>query len=138
LTEPGRTVVIDSSALVALLADAGPAGTWVAETIAGATLAAPSLAPFEAANILRRQAAAGAIDHTQAALVHADLLALPIELWSYAPLAERAWELRQSGTIYDASYLALAEILAAAVVTLDSRLARVPGPCCPVLAYAAT
>lgn len=130
--------MIDSSALVALLADAGPAGTWVAEAIAGATLAAPSLAPFEAANILRRQAAAGAIDHTQATLAHADLVALPIELWPYAPLADRAWELRQNATIYDATYLALAELVAATVVTLDSRLARAPGPSCPILAYAAT
>ncbi len=129
--------MIDSSALVALLADAGPAGAWVAEAIAAATLAAPSVAPFEAANILRRQAAAGAIDHTQATLAHADLIALPIELWPYAPLAERAWELRRNVTIYDAAYVALAELLAAAVVTLDARLARAPGPRCPVLAYAA-
>jgi predicted nucleic acid-binding protein len=138
VTEPARTVVIDASALVALLADAGAAGTWVAETIAGASLAAPGLALFEAANILRRQAAAGAIDPTQATLAHADLVALPIELWPYPALADRAWELRHNATIYDAAYLALAELLAAAVVTLDSRLARAPGPRCPVLAYAAT
>ena len=130
--------MIDSSALVALLADAGPAGTWVAEAIAGATLAAPSLAPFETANILRRQAAAGAIDHTQATLAHADLVALPIELWPYAPLADRAWEQRQNATIYDATYLALAELVSATVVTLDARLARAPGARCPILAYAAT
>jgi len=42
-----RPVVVDSSAIVALLTDAGPMGDWVAANLEGATLAAPSLAPFE-------------------------------------------------------------------------------------------
>ena len=48
-------VVLDASAIVALLADAGSAGDWVAASISGAVLAAPELALFEAANIFRRQ-----------------------------------------------------------------------------------
>jgi predicted nucleic acid-binding protein len=135
LTEPAGAVVIDGSALVALLADAGPAGTWVAEHIAGSWLAAPCLALFETANILRRQAAAGLLDQTQATLAHRDLVALALDLWPYAPLADRAWRLRENYTAYDASYVALAEMLDAPLVTLDSRLARSPGARCRVLAY---
>ncbi|HWG72459.1 MAG TPA: type II toxin-antitoxin system VapC family toxin [Acidimicrobiales bacterium] len=128
-------VVLDGSALVALLGDAGPAGTWVEAAISGAALAAPELAVFEAANILRRQMISGPLDASQATLAHADLVALPLQLWPYAPLSERAWELRHNLTIYDASYVALAELLGAPVVTLDAKLRRAPGLRCPILAY---
>ena len=64
--------VVDASAVVALLADAGPAGTWVADTIRGGSLFAPELMPFEVANILRRHAFAGILNPSSAAtLAHA-------------------------------------------------------------------
>jgi hypothetical protein len=50
-----QQVVLDAFAIVALLADAGPAGDWVAASISGALLAAPELVLFEAANIFRLQ-----------------------------------------------------------------------------------
>ena len=128
-------VVLDASAVVALLADAGPVGDWVAASISGALLAAPELALFEAANIFRRQMLFGALDQTQATLAHQDLVDLSLELWPYAPLAERAWELRGNLTIYDGSYVALAELLNTAVITLDTKFANAPGPRCPIIAY---
>ena len=131
-------LVIDASAVVALLADAGPAGRWVAASVAGTSLAAPQLVLFEAANVLRRHALGGLLDETQATLAHADLLSLPLQLWPYAPLAERAWQLRHNYTAYDASYLSLAEMLGASMITLDARIASAPGARCPVLAYGAT
>jgi len=128
-------VVLDASAIVALLADAGPAGDWVAASISGALLAAPELALFEAANIFRRQMLFGALDQTQATLAHQDLIDLSVELWPYAPLAERAWELRGNLTIYDGSYVALAELLDTTVITLDSKLVSARGPRCQIIAY---
>jgi predicted nucleic acid-binding protein len=128
-------VVVDASAAIALLADAGPAGQWVHATIKGAGLLAPDLMPFEVANILRRQALAGILDASAATLAHTDLLALPVDLYPYAGLAERVWELRANLTVYDASYAALAELTTAPLVTLDERLARAPGMRCQVLAY---
>ena len=133
-SEPSR-YVLDASAAVALLADAGPAGQWVESTLQDGALAAHDLMPFEAANILRRQAAAGFLDGSAATLAHADLVSLPIDFFPYAVLAERAWQLRANYTIYDASYVALAELTQAALVTLDRRLARGPGAACRVLAY---
>jgi predicted nucleic acid-binding protein len=47
----------------------------------------------EAANILRRSAAAGAISAQQAALAHADLLDLRVEFFPYTTFAARIWEL---------------------------------------------
>lgn len=47
-------------------------------------------------------------------------------------LLDRAWELRDNVRPYDALYVALAEALDATLVTLDGRLARAPGPRCPI------
>jgi predicted nucleic acid-binding protein len=126
------TVVCDASAVVALLLDAGPDGAWATDVLAGVDVAAPGLMPFEAANIIRRHQIAGLINVDQAAQAHSDLLDLPIDHWPYEALAPRAWELRQNLTSYDASYVALAELLDATLVTLDGRISRVPGLRCTV------
>jgi predicted nucleic acid-binding protein len=126
-------VVLDSSALVALLLDAGPVGDWVTSLTQDTVMAAPELAMFEAANVVRRQQLAGTISPAEATLVHEDLQVLPLQLWPYLPLAERAWALRDTLTAHDASYVALAELLDVPLVTLDERLGRANGPKCPVL-----
>ena len=126
-------LVLDSSALVALLVDAGSDGDWVANAVGSAQIAAPELALFEAANVLRRRQLMGDLESVEATLAHNDLLALPVQLWPYPAISERTWELRGSLTTYDASYVALAELLNASVVTLDTRLAGANGPRCPVL-----
>ncbi len=127
------SMVIDSSALVALLADAGSVGQWVEYSTRGVHLAAPQLVIFEAANVLRRHYLTKELDSTQATLVHQDLLDLRVHLWPYATLAARAWKLRNNVTSYDASYVALAELLDAPLITLDRRLARADGVSCQVL-----
>jgi predicted nucleic acid-binding protein len=125
-------LVIDASVLVAALVDGGSDGDWDAAVLADQELVAPHLMPIEGANILRRAALAGDITHDVASLAHADLLDLRVELWPYALLAERCWELRDNVTIHDASYVALAELLDAPLATLDQRLAGAPGPRCRV------
>ena len=126
-------LVVDASAAVALLLDAGHTGDWVAAQVADRHLAAPELVMYEAANVLRRRAAAGAVSPAEATLAHEDLRALALELWPYAVVAERVWQLRDNVTVYDAAYVAVAEMLEADLVTLDVRLARAPGLRCPVL-----
>lgn len=131
-------IVLDASAAVALLADSGPAGQWVEATIRGARLLAPELMPFEAGNILRRHALAGILDPSAATLAHTDLVALPIDLYPYVGLAERVWELRANLTGYDASYVALAELATAPLITLDARLSHAPGTRCRIRTYPET
>lgn len=128
-------VVVDSSAVVALLADAGPAGQWVETTITSASLFAPQLLPFDVSNILRRHALAGILDASAATLAHADLVALPIDLFPHEVIANLVWELRANITAYDGAYVALAETLAAPLITLDERLARAPGTHCRMVTY---
>ena len=126
--------VVDASTLVALLADAGDLGEWARRTLATQDLAAPHLVLFETANVLRRHARRGVLSEDQAALAHAELVTLPVELWPYDQVARRAWQLRANASVYDAAYLALAELLDAPLVTLDAGLTRVPGTHCDVLA----
>jgi predicted nucleic acid-binding protein len=59
-------------------------------------------------------------------------LSAPIDRHTHGPLAWRAWELRANLTPYDASYVALAEMLGTPLLTVDSRLARAPGIRCPI------
>jgi predicted nucleic acid-binding protein len=126
-------VVLDSSVVVALLADRGELGEWAASTLKGRRAAAPWPMPFEVGNSLRRRELAGDIDATASTLAHEALLSMRLDLWPHRRLAERAWELRGAVTYYDASYVALAELLDAPLVTLDRRLGRAPGPQCAFL-----
>ena len=123
-------IVVDSSAIAALLIGGGDDGEWAERAIAGHTLAAPHLLPVEVSNVLRRAELTGALPPAIAALAHADLLDLPITLYPFDPLAERIRALRQTVTAYDAWYVALTEALDASLVTVDHRLAQSPGPTC--------
>jgi predicted nucleic acid-binding protein len=124
------TLVIDASLVVSALIDTGPTGQWAESLLMSGPLSAPHLMPVEAANILRRAAAAGEITTDVASLAHADLLDLRVELFPYAPFASRVWKLRENVTSYDAWYVALAEFLGADLATLDLRLAGGSGPRC--------
>ncbi|MDA8148037.1 MAG: type II toxin-antitoxin system VapC family toxin [Actinomycetota bacterium] len=123
----------DASALVALLVDGGVDGRWAAGVLAGAELVAPELVRFEGANILRRLELAGLLSADQAVQAHADLLDLDIEGWPYDLVAPRAWELRRNLSIYDATYVAVAEVTGSTLVTLDRRLGGAPSLRCAVV-----
>ncbi len=123
-------LVVDASLVVAALIDSGKDGTWAWAQLSAGPLAAPHLMPVEAANILRRQWLAGRISQDLAAIAHADLLDLRIELYPYSPFADRILELRANLTAYDAWYVAIAEARDARLATLDVRLSRAQGPRC--------
>lgn len=125
-------VVCDASAIVALLLDGGADGRWATAALSGRDLAAPSLLGFEAANIIRRHELAGLVGSDQAAQAHADLLDLTIEQWPYEIVASRVWELRGNLSSYDASYVALAELIGTTFVTLDKRIVGAPGLGCAI------
>jgi len=127
------TIVIDASMVVAAFVDDGPEGRWADDLLAHDELAAPHHMPIEVANILRRAGLANDVSGDAAALAHADLMALRVELFPYVVVAERTWELRKNVSTYDGCYVALAELLDADLATLDRRLSRASGPRCRFL-----
>lgn len=67
----------------------------------------------------------GTTAHTERAL--AGLAELPMQRASHRPLQFGCWELRESVTVYDAAYVALAEVLGIVLVATDRRLSRALG-----------
>lgn len=127
------SVVVDSSVLVAALVDTGPDGIWAENVVEGSVLYAPELVQVEATNILRRLELGKKITLAEANSAYADLMQLEIELFPFAPFADRIWELRPTVTSYDAWYVSLAEAIGFPLATLDARLAKAPGPKCEFL-----
>ena len=125
-------IVVDASVLATALGDDGPDGDGARARLRGERLSAPELVDLEVASVLRRQVHGGEVDIRRAALALADLAALPLRRAPHRPLLARCWELRDNLTVYDASYVALAEALDVTLLTGDGRLARAPGPRCRV------
>ncbi len=132
------TTVFDGSALVAALADTGPDGQWADSLLATDVLVAPELLLAETTNILRRLERAGALSALDASAAQQDILRLDIELFPFAPFADRVWALRHNLTAYDAWYVAIAEEVDGRLATLDRRLSRANGPRCQVVVPPAT
>ena len=86
----------------------------------------------EVASVLRRQVRLGAVAPRRAELALADLAAAPVARAPHQPLLGRCWELRDNLTIYDTTYVALAEALRVDFLTGDLRLANAIGPRCPI------
>lgn len=127
------SVVIDASAVVALLVDTGEDGAWAEAASIGQELVTPHLMPVETTNILRRSTIAGRLSADAATLAIGELADMPVALVPFRPFSDRVWELRETVTAYDAWYAALAESLDAPLLTLDRRLARASGLNCQVL-----
>ena len=127
------SVVVDSSVLVAALVDAGPDGAWAENVVESGALYAPELVQVEVTNILRRLELGKKITTPEADAAHEDLMQLEIELFPFAPFADRIWELRLTVTSYDAWYVSVAEAIEFPLATLDGRLANAPGPKCKFL-----
>ncbi|HEY5049474.1 MAG TPA: type II toxin-antitoxin system VapC family toxin [Acidothermaceae bacterium] len=125
-------LVVDASVLVVALADDGPDGDQARARVRGEQLAAPELLDVEVASVLRRQVRLGAVAPRRAALALADLAAAPLARAPHQPLLARCWELRDNLTIYDATYVALAEALGVDFLTGDARLANAAGPRCRI------
>lgn len=121
-------IVVDASALLEVLLGT-PASAAVSSRLfaRGETLHVPHLIDLEVVQVLRRYCSTGALSENRAAEAIEDLLALPLTRYPHDLLLDRVWELRRNLTAYDAAYVALAEALAATLVTRDARLAGSPG-----------
>ncbi len=121
-------IVLDASAALEMLLRADGA-TLVEQRVFGAgdSLHAPHLLDVEVAQVIRRYVVRGTIGAARGGEMIDDLLAFPMQRYPHDVLLQRVYELRDNLTAYDAVYVALAEALAAPLITRDTRLARAPG-----------
>ena len=125
--------VIDASALVAAAVEEDDDALWALELIRSRDLACPAMVYAECAQSLRRMVLRGDRSADEAQRLLRDIIGIPKTLHSFAPFADRIWELRHNLTAYDAWYVALAEALSCPLVTLDLRISRAGGIQCEVL-----
>jgi predicted nucleic acid-binding protein len=122
-------IVIDASALAELVVGGTPRAARIAARIAhpSESLHAPHLVDLEFVSVMRSLEARGTLTSAVATRAIADLLVVDITRYPHDVLVPRAWQLRGNLTSYDAAYVALAENLAAPLVTCDAKLAAAPG-----------
>ena len=117
--------VVDASAVVELLLRSS-LGERVRRRILNADeeLHAPYLIDIEVLHVLRRYNRIHEMSDRRAEEAISDYLALLIERHSHEVVLARVWELRSNLTAYDATYVALAELIGTPLVTVDRRLAK--------------
>ncbi len=113
-------VVIDSSAMVEALVGRSPAPDLL-NALRG-EIDAPHLLDTEVLSVLRGLTLGGKLALNLAEDGRHDYFDFVIVRYETAMLAERVWALRHQFTAYDATYLALAEVLGAPLFTCDAKL----------------
>lgn len=117
--------VVDASALAGALLDS-PNYAEVLDLLEDeeVEVAVPHLVDVEVLSVLRSVSRRGEVDSERVLRALALFRALPLRRFDHADLLERAFALRENFSAYDAVYVALAEGLAAPLLTGDARLAR--------------
>lgn len=131
-------VVLDASAIVELVLGSRP-GAVVRRRLADPriSLHGPELVDLEVLNVVRRYLLAGSLEPARAAAAVRNLVDLDLERHRHGPLLGRIWSWRSNLTSYDASYVTLAEVLGAPLLTADRRLANAPHLPIPVEVFTA-
>ena len=121
-------IVVDASVAVLGLLNDGDARTYLAEE----PFACPHLADAEVVQALRARVRHGDVDTAAAERALRAWGRLGMYRVPIVGMLDRIWELRENLSAYDAAYVAVAETLDTALLTADARLARAPGPTCPI------
>lgn len=126
-------IVLDAPVLANAIADDGADGKLArGELRSAGGLAAPDLVDVETVAVLRKRWLSGALTERRFQAAIGDLESIDLDRYPALPLMRRAYQLRANVTAYDASYIALAELLGCELLTADRRLATASGPRCPV------
>jgi predicted nucleic acid-binding protein len=125
-------LVVDAFCLAEILLD-GPGSEPIRQRLlTDPDLFAPHVIDVEVFGVIRGQHLLGTLDATAARMALNDLETRPCERVGHRLLPRRAWELRATVRGWDAMYVALAEVLDAALITTDRRLAAATGPRCRI------
>jgi predicted nucleic acid-binding protein len=120
-------LVVDTSAVANALVGRPPDKRLVDRLSVDGDLCAPHLLDVELLHALRRLVIGGQLSEDRAADARDDFADLAVSRYDHVALADRTWELRHNLTAYDATFIALAELLDVPLVTCDARLANAPG-----------
>ena len=123
-------IAIDANAVVALLVDDDALGAASRRHYALHDLAAPDLLYYEVTSVLRKLCQTTVVSQRVAQHALHDLGLLRINTVPYGDIAHRMWELRDNLSVYDAAYVAVAELFDVDLLTFDTRIRRAPGPRC--------
>jgi predicted nucleic acid-binding protein len=123
-------VVADASVVVRGLEADGAARRFLIED----EVQIPHLADSEIVHAFRAQVRRGRVSAEDATSRLRRWRHLGVARHPSVMLLPRVWELRDSLSAYDATYVALAEALGCPLATGDLRLARAPGPRCEIIA----
>ena len=120
--------VVDAGVMVGVLV-----GDLEPEALGDEELVAPHLIDSEVTHVLRRLARQGYLTDDAATAAMDGFVRLSLTRFPADGLRGRMWGLRHSLSAYDATYVALTEMLAAtSLLTTDARLAAAPGIQCVV------
>lgn len=125
-------LVVDAGCLFEVVAATPSADAIRRRLAADDDQVAPHLMDVEVLGVIRRHHAAGHLDDTAATQAIEDLRDWPGDRVGHRLLLERAWSLRSNVRVTDGLYVALAEALAATLLTTDQRLTRATGPTCEI------
>jgi predicted nucleic acid-binding protein len=121
-------IVLDASALLEILLRTPLAERLIDRALeASERLHAPHLLDVEVTQVLRRLVQRKELTVARAEQALDDLSKLVIERHEHQSLVGRVWQLRDSLSAYDGIYVALAEALAAPLLTCDAKLAGAHG-----------
>ena len=120
-------LIVDTSAVLAALAERAPDRALVQRLSDDGDLHAPHLIDVEILRALRGLVRGGKLSADRAEDVRVDVADLAITRYGHEPLADRVWALRDNLTAYDAVFVALSEALDVPLITCDARLAAAPG-----------
>jgi predicted nucleic acid-binding protein len=128
--------VVDASVIVHWLVEKPVSAALVARLAEAGEWHVPHLLDLEVLSVLRRLVGAGALSEDAAAQARDTLRQAPFERYPHTLLQDRIWAKRHVLTVYDAAYVALAEVLDLPLLTADVRLAGAPGQTATIETFA--
>lgn len=130
-------IVVDSSAVLDALVGRPPNRALLARLATDDDLHAPAVLDLEVLGGVDRLLAGGLVSADRADDVRADFAELAVLRYTEGALLDRIWELRTALSPAEASFVALAELLAAPLVTTDPRFAAASGHAAEIELYSA-
>ena len=131
-------IVVDTSVVVDALVGRPPNRALLERLAVDGDLHAPCMLDLEVTGALRRLVESGQISPDRADDARRDFAELAVLRYTATPLLERVWTLLPALAPAEASFIALAELLDAPLVTTDPSLAVATGHAAQVELYSAS